>query len=318
MTQKEHDKKKQALLKEYNELYQKIEIEIYESKYFDEEYSNLILDNLSIDTYNTYSIFLDTAKFLYSMSEDKDECDKLRKEFDDSEIVQDINTCAELIRQIQSLWTLVDKSMEFCGDIIITDPCYIMSNQSKAKEPKISDYYTYHSIQECPDYDEKTKSSKIWDEMHKAYTAARAAYTSDWEACDYGSDMEVLGINHYMTRDTLYGDWSCTTYDLDTEEKIGEFCADAGLVSVFLLEEVLAYNPDFNYHVERPWTTTVIKNFKGTVEFKVIEVTVVCDWESAYHKIGDTWTDYEVIVEGHGINTETGKPINFIGKQTGL
>ena len=55
--------------------------------------------------------------------------------------------------------------------------------------------------------------------------------------------------------DTLYGDWSCITYNSDTHEKIGEFCADAGMVGVFLLDEVLKYNPDFNYHIDRPWTT---------------------------------------------------------------
>lgn len=34
----------------------------------------------------------------------------------------------------------------------------------------------------------------------------------DWEVCKYGENMEVLGINHYITGDTIYGDWSCTTY----------------------------------------------------------------------------------------------------------
>lgn len=34
-------------------------------------------------------------------------------------------------------------------------------------------------------------------------------------------------------------------------EKIGYFCADAGMVAVFLLDEVLKYNPDFDYHINR-------------------------------------------------------------------
>ena len=59
--------------------------------------------------------------------------------------------------------------MEFDGDIIITDPCYIMKEDD------------------------------------------------DWATCAYGENMEALGITHYMTRDTLYGDWSCTTFDSDTK-----------------------------------------------------------------------------------------------------
>lgn len=40
--------------------------------------------------------------------------------------------------------------------------------------------------------------------------------------------MEILGITKYLVRDTIYGDWSCTTFNSDNKEPIGEFCADAG------------------------------------------------------------------------------------------
>lgn len=125
---------------------------------------------------------------------------------------------------------LDSEPMEFDSDIIITDPCYIMRAEHHGTTP-ITD--------------------------------------NDWDACECGDKMEVLGIGHYMTRDTLYGDWSCTVYNTDTKEAIGEFCADAGLVSVFSLDEVLKYNPDFDYHKERDWTTTLIPDFKGTVQFVV-------------------------------------------------
>ena len=77
--------------------------------------------------------------------------------------------------------------------------------------------------------------------------------------------MEKLGLTTYLTSTTIYGDWSCTTFEDKTEKELGQFCADAGMVGVFLLSEVLNYNPQFDYHTERPWTTTLIKNFKGTV-----------------------------------------------------
>lgn len=165
--------------------------------------------------------------------------------------------------------------MEFDGDIIITDPCYIMREKN-----------------------ELTKN--------------------DWGACECGSEMEALGITHYMTRDTLYGDWSCTTFNTDTKEAIGEFCADAGLVSVLLLDEVLKYNPGFDYHLNKKWTTTWIKNFKGTVQFVVKHTEGYREMDSPYWKKGDYWEDYVLEVVGYGINKVTGKPINFVGKQTGF
>ena len=154
------------------------------------------------------------------------------------------------------------EQIEFDGDIIITDPCYIMKSDSQR---------------------------------------------DDWHDTDCGRKMECLGFTKYITRRTLYGDWSCNTYNTDTNKSIGEFCADAGLVSVFLLDEVLKYNPSFDYHLHRKWTTTWIKNFKGFVQYKV---DIEEDNESIFH----TGIAYLV---GHGINKNTGSPINFITKQTG-
>lgn len=166
------------------------------------------------------------------------------------------------------------RKMKFKGTIIITDPCYITSSHD------------------------------------------------DWHKCSYGDNMEVFGINHYITENTLYGDWSCTVYEIEnpkktvddlaviashynkrceelggwrniTEEQdealcgecnsmqdalnlepteIGSFCADAGLVSVFLLDEVRAYNPNIDTWIdEHSWCVTVVKDFDGDVEYYVDE-----------------------------------------------
>lgn len=97
---------------------------------------------------------------------------------------------------------------------------------------------------------------------------------SDWVKCQYGEQMEKLKIHNCITRNTIYGDWSCTTYNTDNREVIGNFCADAGMVGVFLLDEVLKYNPDFNYHTYFSHTTTTIPNFNGSVEFQEIDNSV--------------------------------------------
>lgn len=266
---------------------------------------------------------------------------------------------------------LDSEPMAFDGDIIITDPCYIMNDKnnldfsnspswwefvSKATTEERSNgkggTYTCYNMPKPEDYPdcrvktkedygedkflyelEKTHNPPImfsptlkseWDAYHKAEEAWRNITRSDWERCDYGSEMEVLGIHNYMTRDTLYGDWSCTTYDLNTKEPIGEFCADAGLVSVISLDEVLKYNPDFDYHLNRTWTTTLIKDFKGTVQFVVSEEEYIHSDDyimrdgTVVWKKGDKDVEYNVEVVGHGVNRITGEPIDFVGKQTGL
>lgn len=77
-------------------------------------------------------------------------------------------------------------------------------------------------------------------------------------------------------------------------------------------------NKNFNYHVERPWTTTIIPDFKGTIQIEVVRETGTFQEDSEYWKAGETWEDYLVHVVGHGVNKKTGKAINFISKQTSL
>ena len=120
----------------------------------------------------------------------------------------------------------------------------------------------------------------------------------DWHKSGCGSRMEALGIRHYLTRDTIYGDWSCTVFNKDTEEKIGEFCADAGLVSVFYLDEVKAYNHDIEKWIEEhQWCATIIRDFTGIVYIDLAPE------KNSY--------SFEVQVIGEG-------NINFFSSQTGL
>jgi len=128
--------------------------------------------------------------------------------------------------------------------------------------------------------------------------------TKDWELSGYGENMEKLGIKTYLTRNTIYGDWSCTTFNSDTHEPIGQFCADAGLVSVFLLDEVLKYNPDFDYHLNRHWTTTLIKDFDGEIKINIVGVEYK-------NEEGYIENNEEVRVIGKG-------NINFYTTQTGF
>jgi len=83
------------------------------------------------------------------------------------------------------------------------------------------------------------------------------------------------------------------------------------MVCVDTLENILKRKPDF---LEKygEWCRTIIKNFKGMVRFKI-----VCLDEQRDKVKFDTW-NYEVRVEGMGVNTETGEKICFITSQTSL
>ncbi len=116
--------------------------------------------------------------------------------------------------------------MRFFGDILITDPCYLMKSND------------------------------------------------DWKRCEFGERLEVLGIDHYYCRDTIEGDWSCTISDAETGGKLGEFCADSGMVVVALLSEVLRYNPNFDYHIKKPWTAAVINGFDGEIDEEIITLNI--------------------------------------------
>lgn len=199
-------------------------------------------------------------------------------EFLDSIGVQDY---MKKLRQSDRRLDLYLDSMliKFDGDVLITDPCYIVRAD-------------HHGI---------TPLTK-----------------NDWDACRCGFRMEKLGIKHYLTRDTLCGDWGCTVFNTDTGEGIGKFCADAGPVSVFLLDEVLQYNPSYDGHIKRPWSATVIQDFSGVIQFVVEHETGVYDEDTEYWKRGEVWEDYGIHVVGHGVNKKTGEPINFRSIQTSL
>lgn len=257
--------------------------EIDNAKFLTKEDKETLKSVLDAECGQYCNAFESSAIIALCDNHDKDEEDTMRF-FDIWDFVHSLktDTYSWLLYQSTSNWLnryLDSEQMEFDGDVIITDPCYIMRAEHHGTVPITED---------------------------------------DWDACECGSKMEALGINQYITRDTIYGDWGCTVYDTDTKQPMGEFCADAGLVSVFLLDEVLKYNPDFDYHKERGWTTTLIPDFKGTVQIVVERSEGVYEEDSEYRKAGDKWEDFSVHVVGHGVNKKTGKPINFRSTQSSL
>ena len=84
---------------------------------------------------------------------------------------------------------------------------------------------------------------------------------------------------NFICQPTVWGDWSCTVFDKNNREKeYGEFTADAGMVAVMLLDDILRYDkaykikPDFKEWIENHRRcATVLKDFCGDIEYKVSE-----------------------------------------------
>ena len=167
--------------------------------------------------------------------------------------------CEELARIMSSDYTqyLDSDEKRFHGDILITDPCYVIKDD-------------------------------------------------DWEGVICGNIPVIDALPSAMMRDTLYGDWSCTTLNTLTKKPIGEFCADAGMVAVFALAEVRRYNPDFDYNqYVNNGAATLIKDYDGTCQFVVKHTT-------------GKYEDFSVRVVGKGMNFVTNEPIEFRTFQSGF
>lgn len=182
--------------------------------------------------------------FLESLINNKNRINRTIKkiDYDVCPIPKDLEKLMKVNSEIWMNKRIMDsKPKYFKGDIIITDPCYVLKHIDREKV-------------------------------------------------------------EYIARDTIYGDWSCTTFNTDTKEAIGKFCADSGMVAVISLDDVLAQDPTFDdYKTE--YAYTVIRDFEGYVHFKV---------DKTYFEYeGKRCADYNVHVVGKG-------NINFITSQTGL
>lgn len=169
-----------------------------------------------------------------------------------------------ILKNINNMQKFGNHIIEFNGDIIITDPCYLSHN---------------------------LLDSEIWDNID----------------ADSGNEISKLGFTSYIWDTTLYGDWTCTVFEIDNSvinmspnkinnkyllRELGTFTADAGLVGVFYLNEVLKFNPNFvDFIKQSPHSVTIIKQFKGSVHYQVV--------------------NKEVYLSGTG-------NINFLTKQTGI
>lgn len=203
---------------------------------------------------------------------------------------------------------LDSKPVEFDGDIIITDPIYIAKDPDYSTEPEAEAEHSHGNFSEHDDYAEgmlptrNTEGTPFLEDLK----GSKPCVSYDFSYFLTEGDLKPLGFSKWINRYNLYGDWRCVVYNPDSNEKIGRFTSDSGLVGVFLLNEVLRYNPDFSYITEDTHTTTIVRDFKGTVQ---------CVVEG--HEEDKSHISYNMRIIGNGINKKSGEKIHFTTKQIG-
>lgn len=185
--------------------------------------------------------------------------------------------------------------MKFKGNIIITDPCYIMKNDdwsstNHGSQHQLKRIGITKSLIADTEYGDWSCTTVKDDPMtNDTLIFIDDIYDSLWEAYNNGPELNRELIQALTERRKNI---------IETSDVIlGEFCADSGMVGVFLLDEVLAYNPDFDNHINKKWTTTLIENFDGEIEIT--------------HRMVDGSDEREVSVVGIG-------NVNFYTTQTGF
>ena len=159
--------------------------------------------------------------------------------------------------------------MNFKGDIIITDPCYVIRKREDRDNIKILGFTTF--ISESTLYgDWSCKTLNLKNKNPKEFID---------DVCNtYQESEKIKGLYGKLSSKYKEAKEKVRSKTVNLEI-LGDFCADSGQVGVFLLDEVLKYNPEFINHTDRPWTTTLIKDFDGEVEYYI-------DSENQAHILG--------------------------------
>ena len=176
--------------------------------------------------------------------------------------------------------------MKFKGTIIITDPCYLDSDMPESSTSErwwdmvqygdnleatgIEHYIcedTLYGDWSCHTYkgtlDEIKRVRKTWDEFYFTFFAK-------YNSPNITAEEKAKLLEEYKQFEKKF----------KTEHTLGSFCADAGMVCVVYLKDVLKFNPNFKeWASKHSWCATIIENFDGNVEYEI-------DEDDAAHIVG--------------------------------
>lgn len=88
--------------------------------------------------------------------------------------------------------------------------------------------------------------------------------------------LDKIGIQNFLSFEAI-GESCGVVTDSDTGAAIGEFCTDSCILCVCLLEDVLAYHPEYDDYEKWPGSCAVIRGFEGEIvlEEQGEEISVV-------------------------------------------
>jgi hypothetical protein len=87
----------------------------------------------------------------------------------------------------------------------------------------------------------------------------------DWKKCAYGDRMDQLGLATCLTALMTEGEEDLAAYD-QNGNLLGTFVSDSGVAGAFLLEEILAYDPEFDEHTACPENALWLPDFDGEIQ----------------------------------------------------
>ncbi len=131
-----------------------------------------------------------------------------------------------------------------------------------------------------------------------------------WEVSDRGTKLEMFGFKDFICEDTSNGESFYEVYINQKRKPEGYFTSKTGIIGVFLLDEIMKFNPYFmdyyNYHME---DFAVINNFDGNVRvFREVY------WENENLEIEKRIMYYKYLL-GVGDNSRSKKHIVFKTKK---
>lgn len=168
--------------------------------------------------------------------------------------------------------------MRFKGTIVITDPCYLDSDMPNSSPSE--------NWWDMVQYGDNLEASGI-----NHYICESTVY-GDWSCFTYkGTKEDVQRISkkwnrYYMKFFTKYNrhgilpeeqaklaeEYRKEKQDFTQKHTYGKFCADAGMVCVVYLEDILKFNPNFRQWADKhPWCVTIINDFDGDVTYEIDE-----------------------------------------------
>lgn len=166
--------------------------------------------------------------------------------------------------------------MKFKGTIVITDPCYLsegMNNEDNLDLWDASEYGADLSLFGCSQWISESTRCGDWscftykgtgDEMLKTIEQWNGIYL-DFVSRHY-VDMT------YEEKLILHKEYEAKYAEFTKQHTYGQFSADAGMVCVVYLDEVLKVNPHFKeWACEHPQCVTIIENFDGDIIYEVDE-----------------------------------------------